>query len=65
MSKALPAEGDALVDRIITGYRAAIQRGASPTEAASVKENLAFVLAMIDSPADPFAAALRRIREAV
>lgn len=65
VSKSLPAEGDALVDRIIAGYRAAIQRGASPTEAASVRENLAFMLAMIDSPADPLAAALRRIREAV
>jgi hypothetical protein len=38
----------ALVDRIITIYRNAIQRGASPRETASVMENLEFLLTLVE-----------------
>lgn len=56
---------DSLVEQIIEGYQAAMQRGASPREVASVRENLEFIVKVFEQPDTALGMALRRIREAV
>lgn len=53
----------ALADQILARYEAALGRGASPRQRASLVENLDFVLDFADLP--PLAAALHRIRDAI
>ncbi|TAH50169.1 MAG: CHAT domain-containing protein [Betaproteobacteria bacterium] len=56
---------EGLVDAVIAAYRAALERGASPRERASVIENLDFVLEFAGRAGTPLAAALQRIRDAL
>ncbi|MGA1869453.1 MAG: CHAT domain-containing protein [bacterium] len=53
------------VERIISGYRDACKRGASPREMASVCENLDFIIAMSTSAPKPLRDALAAIRAAI
>ncbi|MFB8829409.1 tetratricopeptide repeat-containing protein [Azotobacter sp. CWF10] len=61
----LPMEREALVERIIDGYRNAIERGASPRECASVFENLEWMIALFASNSDPLTNKLVQIRDFV
>lgn len=62
--KKLPQACQSLVERIITTYRNAIQRGASPRETASVIENLDFLLTLIEQRS-PLNDAIRQIMGAL
>lgn len=53
-----------LVDRIINTYRNAVQRGASPRETASVRENLEFLLVLVEQ-GSPLNHAIRQIMGAL
>jgi hypothetical protein len=61
----LPEACVALADGVLARYQAALGRGASPRERASLVENLDFVLEFVTPPTAPLAAALRRIRDAI
>ncbi|SFK86691.1 CHAT domain-containing protein [Azotobacter beijerinckii] len=60
-----PPDDEALVARIIDGYRSAIKRGASPRQRASAVENLDWLIALLVADQPALAAALVRIREAI
>jgi hypothetical protein len=63
--KALPGGCEDLVEAILERYRSAIRRGASPREAASVAENLDFVIELLEPRGSALRQALIRVREAV
>jgi hypothetical protein len=62
--KKLSSDCQVLIDRIVTTYRNAIQRGASPREIASVVENLDFLLTLTEQ-GSVLNDAIRRIMEAL
>jgi hypothetical protein len=63
--KSLPAGCEDLVEAILERYLSAIRRGASPLEAASVGENLDFVIELLEPRGSALRQALIRVREAV